>query len=806
MRRDVLNSRLNRLLNKSIQGRGLRGPVYFVMTRENFTKLFLCIAQLALAFVLLLSLLSFSNADSSFYSATPSESVTNLIGILGVNIAQICFFTLGKASYIIVLAIVFSALRRVEVIEYESIAADRATKTISLLIILTYSATMLSLFGENTTRFLNGGIVGFISSSFLLAYTGKTGAFIITSAIMLIGIGLLWTELFLKFCSNIKNILINLYERTASRQPAKKSKKLSSSIQVKRSLVKDPVIRRKNRQNVKEEEISEDEEEYEYICEEEDTDEDEYTAEEDEQEDETEHEYDDDEEDTSPAARIRSALKINIKKQPRQQKQKEYKQKTIRIKDLSYTLPTPDILTDLPEYNEDDVKLEIEENAKLLEGTLLTFGISARVVNADRGPTITRYELELAPGIKINRIANLADDITMAMSATQVRIVAPIPGKGTVGVELPNQSKKIVYLRECLEHTSFIKKKDSPTTISVGQDVAGTPLVAEISEMPHLLIAGSTGAGKTVCINTLICSMLFKAAPWELKLILIDPKMVEMTQYADIPHLFTPIVSDAKKATSVLLWAVEEMERRYTVLAEATARNITSFNEKKDIEERMPYIVIVVDELADLMMVARDKIETAITRIAQLARAVGIHLVLATQRPSSDIITGVIKNNLPARIAFKVPTQIDSRVILDHMGAEKLLGKGDMLFLGPGLHKPIRAQASFIKDEDINTIVEFIKDQNIPVVYNQKIADAQKKSEGGINGERDDLLDDAIKVVLETGQASASILQRRMRVGYNRAARLVDQMEAEGIVGPFQGSKPRTILVDPDRYLSGAND
>lgn len=735
--------------------------------KESIKKWTFCTGLLTISLIIFLSLISFTKADSALFTSSPNDPVKNLIGLGGVYIAGGLLFLFGTSAYLFVLSFIFSALKRLNILVFKSVAQSFFTKAISFLIILCSSASLLALFGNTSSRFAHGGFIGFTSSTFLLTYMGKTGAFIVSSFILTIGVVLLWTELIINI---YRGIILFIKARFESLKEMSKRPAVIKPVAPKASLTKEArpqkVISPVQEPKVVPATFTKTEPE---------------------------------------KASFKEKININIKKQPKLQRPKEFKATTVKIQDYSYTLPTPSILSDLPPFNEEDSKKNIEAKANLLESTLETFGVSAKVVNADQGPTITRYELDLAPGVKINRISNLADDIAMALCAAQVRIVAPIPGKGTVGVELPNDIKKIVFLRECVEQDSFSKKK-SPTAISIGQDVAGNPLVADIREMPHLLIAGSTGAGKTVCINTLLCSLLFKSSPWELKLILVDPKMVEMTQYADIPHLFTPIVSDAKKAASVLVWAVEEMERRYKVLAEASARNIATFNEKKPKEERMPYIVIVVDELADLMMVARDQIETAIARIAQLARAVGIHLVLATQRPSADIITGVIKNNLPARISFKVPTQIDSRVILDHTGAEKLLGKGDMLYLGPGLHKPIRAQACFMKDEDIDTVVEFIKDQNIPVMYNRKIEEAQKRSEGGVAGERDDVLDDAIKIVLESGQASASILQRRMRVGYNRAARLIDQMEAEGVVGPFQGSKPRNILVDPISYFQSKEE
>ena len=380
------------------------------------------------------------------------------------------------------------------------------------------------------------------------------------------------------------------------------------------------------------------------------------------------------------------------------------------------------------------------------------------------------------------------------MKSSSVRIVAPLPGRGTVGVEIPNEKKHLVYLREILEEKIFTDAS-SKLTLTIGKDVSGNPVVADLKEMPHLLIAGTTGSGKTVCVNTIITSILFKAKPDEVKFILVDPKMVELAPFAGIPHLLHPIIYESKKAFVTLNWAVEEMERRYHLLAAEGARNIDVYNAKG---KKMPFIVIIVDELADLMVVAKESIEVSIQRLAQLSRAVGIHLILATQRPSVDVITGVIKANFPARISFKVSSKVDSRTVLDVMGADKLLGKGDLLFLKPGAPKLIRTQGSLIDDEDINNLVAFIKAQGAPV-YEEGILEGEKKAATNIMA--DELLGEAIKTILQAHQASASILQRRLRVGYTRAARLLDLMEQQGVVGPFCGSKAREILVDPEEFL-----
>jgi len=381
------------------------------------------------------------------------------------------------------------------------------------------------------------------------------------------------------------------------------------------------------------------------------------------------------------------------------------------------------------------------------------------------------------------------------MKAQSVRIIAPIPGKARVGVEVPNTQSSFVYLKEVLASATFQNVK-SALTLALGKDITGQSVIADLDDMPHLLIAGTTGSGKTVCVNSLILSLLFRAGPNDLKFLMIDPKMVELMPFNGLPHLLCPVVTEAKKASVALNWVVNEMEGRYQLLAKAGVRNIESYNEK---EEKIPYIVVIIDEFADLMTVAADQIENAVTRLAQLSRAVGIHLILATQRPSVDVITGVIKANLPARVSFKVASKVDSRTVLDMNGADKLLGKGDMLFLRPGESKLIRIQGTLVSDKEIERVVDFIKQQAEPV-YDEEILKDQKKSQT-INGEKDELYDQAVRIIMESNQASVSILQRRMRLGYTRAARIIDTMEQEGLVGHFEGSKPRKILVDREVWL-----
>ena len=446
---------------------------------------------------------------------------------------------------------------------------------------------------------------------------------------------------------------------------------------------------------------------------------------------------------------------------------------------------------------------EIAENAQTLAQTLENFKVKAKIINACHGPAVTRYELEPAPGVKVSKITNLADDLALSLAAFSVRI-EPIPGKAAIGIEVPNKELEGIRLREVLEKPAFATAK-SKLTVGLGVDIAGQGIFADLAKMPHLLVAGATGSGKSVCINTLITSILFKAKPEEVKFILIDPKMVELSNYNGIPHLMVPVVTDAKKAASVLNWSVQEMEKRYTKFAETGVRDMERFNTAKP-EEKMPAIVIIIDELADLMMVAPHDVEDAICRLAQKARAAGIHLVLATQRPSVDVITGIIKANIPSRISFAVSSQIDSRTILDMSGAEKLLGKGDMLFYPVGSAKPQRVQGAFVSDEEVERLLDFIRSQGQQMEENQEIIEytenavmeAEDGKKGATKEKIDELLGDAIELVMSSGQASTSSIQRRFRIGYTRAARLIDTMEEMKIIGPSLGSKPREILVSSE--------
>lgn len=485
--------------------------------------------------------------------------------------------------------------------------------------------------------------------------------------------------------------------------------------------------------------------------------------------------------------------------------------------EAEYILPDVGLLNLPPEEDGADLSEELKANAALLVDTLSSFGVSTRIIDISRGPAVTRYELQPAAGVKINRITSLADDIALNLAASGVRIEAPIPNKAAVGIEVPNKKVSAVPIREIIDSPAF-REAGSRLTMALGKDIAGNVTVADIAKMPHLLIAGSTGSGKSVCINSIIMSLLYKARPEEVKFLMIDPKVVELGCYNGIPHLLVPVVTDPRKAAGALAWAVGEMLRRYKTFADTGVRDLSGYNEtarEKGLEP-MPQVVLIIDELADLMMASPGDVEDSICRLAQMARAAGMHLIIATQRPSVDVITGVIKANIPSRIAFAVSSQVDSRTILDMGGAEKLLGRGDMLFYPVGSAKPVRVQGCFVTEKEIERVIAFIKEGGQTHDYSESIlseiernaqAVGGKKggggggSDGGGFDEEDDMLPQAIECVIEAGQASTSLLQRRLKLGYARAARIVDQLEEKGIVGPFEGSKPRQVLISKERWI-----
>ncbi|MGG8361693.1 DNA translocase FtsK [Bacillus cereus] len=481
--------------------------------------------------------------------------------------------------------------------------------------------------------------------------------------------------------------------------------------------------------------------------------------------------------------------------------QRENDMRNVLHTPLTYTVP-PLALLSIPQQSALDNTEWLEEQKELLDTTFNNFHVGAHVINVSQGPAVTRFEVQPDPGVKVNKITNLSDDIKLSLAAKDIRIEAPIPGKSAIGIEVPNKESKPVFLREILRSPVFTKS-ESPLTVALGLDISGDPIVTDIRKMPHGLIAGATGSGKSVCINAILTSILYKAKPHEVKLMLIDPKMVELAPYNSVPHLVAPVITDVKAATAALKWAVEEMERRYELFAHAGARDLTRYNtivsEREIPGETLPYIVIVIDELADLMMVAPGDVEEAICRIAQKARACGIHLLVATQRPSVDVITGLIKSNIPTRIAFTVSSQVDSRTIIDIGGAEKLLGRGDMLFLGNGTSKPVRVQGVYVSDDEIEKTVDHVKKQMKPN-YLFKQEDLLAKTEQAES--EDELFLDACQFVVEQGGASTSSVQRKFRIGYNRAARLIEEMESQGIISEGRGTKPRDVLISEDEFAA----
>ncbi len=725
------------------------------------------------AFLIFLSLISYQSRDISFLTYPAAKDTSNLIGIGGAYLGFFLIFLFGSGAYFLPFSLFFLGVDKLGGVRFSGIGRSKSINIIAFGLFIVFLSAFIGLITlqdipvRDTAVFQSAGIIGFFLANFFNKYLGIYGSFITLILLLAVNAMILFGFFFADIFKGARFVLIKLANfihnlrrkedvmgRSLSPKP-KRIPKAASGVPTNIETIKpeikvyapkvDPVPKRGPA----------------------------------------------DEKKGLPSG---SQTPGTISKEQVKKKMESIEAKTGQSFDpATYKLPHPDILKVPPFSDQREIKEDIKGNIKNLENTLSDFGVEAKVVSVQKGPVVTMYELTPSSGVKIQRITSLADDIALAMKSSQVRIVAPIPGRGTVGVEIPNAKKHFVFFREVLEEKAFTDLK-SKLAMAIGKDVSGNPIVADLNEMPHLLIAGATGAGKTVCVNSLISSILFKARPDEVKFIMVDPKMVELACFAGIPHLIHPIISEAKKAFAALSWAVEEMEKRYRLLAEAGCRNIEVYNKSN---KTIPYVIIVIDELADLMIVARESIETAIQRLAQLSRAVGIHLVLATQRPSVDVITGVIKANFPARISFKVSSRVDSRTVLDMMGADKLLGKGDLLFLKPGAVKLIRAQGSYLDDEDIASLTDFIRAQGKPV-YEQAISEVQKKA---LDMGSDELFDDAVRIILQAQQASASILQRRMRVGYTRAARLLDLMEQEGIVGPFCGSKARDILVEPEKYL-----
>jgi S-DNA-T family DNA segregation ATPase FtsK/SpoIIIE len=712
----------------------------------------------AVGLMVLASLIRFDRLDLSFYTSHPNIPPKNLLGIFGAYLGNLIVFFFGRVTSFVLPALII--LLGVKFFR-QDIPYLSVPRVLGMFILLLSISSLIGMFNlkNEYLRFYTAGFFGSAISNFITTYFSRLGGFIIFITFIILSLALvteiLLSSLFMRFINNVRTLLEPLSRLTTkpkalkvrTRAPllskAKMNKEMGKSqgapVKFKESASETAPIFPKPKIQI------------------------------------------------NPALLNRDASN-NIKKSGVKTKPQEADRG-------DYRLPSLDLLESPPPLEARQIKEDLEANARVLEDTLEDFGISAKVTDIERGPIITRYELEPAPGVKLNKIVALSDDIALTMKAQSVRVIAPIPGKGRVGVEVPNIQSSFVYLKEVLASDEF-QQETSPLTLALGKDIAGTAVVADLDEMPHLLIAGTTGSGKTVCVNSLVLSLLYKVTPQDLKFLMIDPKMVELMPFNGLPHLLCPVVTDSKKAYVALNWVVNEMEERYQLLAKAGARSIESYNEK---QEKIPYIIVIIDEFADLMTVSRDQIETAITRLAQLSRAVGIHLILATQRPSVDVITGVIKANLPARVSFKVASKVDSRTVLDMNGADKLLGRGDMLFLKPGESKLTRIQGTLVSDKEIECVVSFIKSQAEPVYDEEILKDQQRSSL--MHAEKDELFDQAVRIIMESNQASVSILQRRLRLGYTRAARIIDTMEQDGLVGPFEGSKPRKILIDREAWL-----
>ena len=741
------------------------------MTQQRINEI-IGFVYIAIAILVLASLMTYEPTDLGFFASTANAQLHNFVGIIGAYIGAILFFAIGQSAYIIpFLCFVWAIDRFTSQQPQRSLIKFSGT---AVLFLATSSFLALVFNGDSIARMKAGGVSGMFLSSLLDKYFGTVGSYVIVITLMMLSILLATEFLIIPFLGIFINKVNELYQEGKEKRSLAKAQKLQVKIRNEKPVLKKPVL------NVNESKAQlKPLKKPPTIL-----------------------------ESPKPEQLVSPKIKID-KKHTQSSEGKEKASVKIEPKSVGeYKFPSLDLLDSPPPTEERQMKEDLTASSAILEETLRDFGIDVRVSQVEKGPVITRYELDPAPGVKVNKITVLSDDIALAMKAQSVRIIAPIPGKSRVGVEVPNSTASLVFLREVLTSDEF-QGAESKLTLALGKDTAGMPVVCDLAKMPHMLIAGTTGAGKTVCVNSIILSMLYNASPDELKFILVDPKMVEMAMFNRLPHLICPVITNAKKASGALSWLVNEMETRYKILAKVTSRNIAIFNQKAkegqfkddpDVPDGLPYIVLVIDELADLMAVASNEIEGAITRLAQLSRAVGIHIILATQRPSVDVITGVIKANFPARISFKVASKVDSRTVLDANGADKLLGRGDMLFMEPSVSKPTRAQSSLVSDKEIERVMDFIASQR-GMEFDEGISKQQEKKSFGKSSDKDELFDDAVQLIMESGQASVSILQRRLRLSYTRAARIIDSMEAESLIGPYCGSKPREILVDREEYL-----
>ena len=686
----------------------------------------------------LLSLVSYNSADPSVFRAKGTGEIQNLFGYVGAHLSGLLIGLFGLGAFWFPFLLLFLSFH---FFQNQKLKIFLLTLSGGFLLIIT-TGSLLALKGPEFTlfgaKFSSGGVVGIPLKSLLVRYSNVSGTIIILAVVWIISLKLMTGISLIRFIKSLWNAVSFVIERFVTlilkwRERQKKAKKRSQAKQKKASAKKNRKIE------------------------------------------------------------IKTPTPKPIKEKPTP-KQDVFE---FMRADTGFQIPSTNLLDepDLKSTAADRENLRMQ--SKLLEKKLDDFGVSGEVVAVTPGPVVTIFEYEPAPGVKINKIVNLTDDLALALRATSIRIVAPIPGKAVIGIEIPNLAREMVKFKELIVSSAFEKAK-SKLTLCLGKDIVGNPVMAALDKMPHLLIAGATGSGKSVALNAMICSFLYKSTPEDVRLIIVDPKRIELSIYGGIPHLITPVVTDAKKATSALFWAVREMERRYELLSEKQARNINQYNskiEKDDENEHLPYIVIVIDELADLMMVASRDVEVALTRLAQMARAAGIHLILATQRPSVDVLTGIIKANFPTRLSFQVSSKTDSRTIIDANGAENLLGNGDMLFLPPGTSKLQRIHGAFISEVELARITGFLKEQKKPEYDTSVTKTPVDVKTDGDSEAFDEKYDEAVALVTRTGQASISMVQRHLRVGYNRAARIVEAMEKQGIVGPSDGVKPREVLV-----------
>ena len=732
------------------------------------------ILLLAGSLFLFMSLVSYSADDLPFFSSRASAQIRNLCGVVGAVVAGAVRSVIGLTGYLLAVLGFLWAITR-----FNGKPPQRFyVKLVSTLLFCVAVSSLLSLVWTQTAeaRVYRGGVLGLLVGNQMLHYFGRWGAYVILLTLGLLCF-LLVTELavwpllekggyvvwpfFLQAWEGLREALsrkrfskgVVTRTRPLSAKPiireAIPSSKPKPELQPRREL---PVVKVLQPETPK----------------------------------------------APPEPVDRHATLLHKKPSA-----KESAPLPVSVAHKAFQLPPLDLL-DKPSASVQvsHGKEWLEKNAKGLEEALRDYGIDAKVAEVEMGPVITRYEVEPAPGVKVQKITTLADDLALVMKAPSVRIIAPIPGKSRVGIEVPNLASTMVTLREILESSEF-RESSSKLALAVGKDVAGHPLVADLDDMPHLLIAGTTGSGKTVCMNALIASILFNATPDEVRFIMVDPKMVELSAFNGIPNLILPVLTNPKQVPAALQWIVNEMETRYRLFAKLGVRNIGAYHEKRsqgqlpieEIPESLPYLVLIIDELADLMLVAQAEVEKTIARLAHLSRAVGIHMILATQRPSVDVLTGVIKANFPARISFQVASRVDSRTVLDTMGADKLLGKGDLLFLQPGSSKLVRAQGTLMTDKEIEAVVGFLKAQGSPVYDLSILEEESAKSPEASVKVKDPMYAEALRVVVESGQASVSLLQRRMRLGYGRAARILDMMEEQGIVGPIRGAKPREVYL-----------